>query len=35
MHEGVLALFVHVPVLIAVSLATRPQDDEHVASFFA
>lgn len=35
MHEGVLALFVHVPVLIAVSLATRPQDDEHVTSFFA
>ncbi len=33
MHEGILGLIVHVPVLIAVSLATRSQDPEHVEAF--
>ncbi len=33
LHEGILGLVVHVPVLIAVSLATRPQDAAHVAGF--
>jgi SSS family solute:Na+ symporter len=33
MHEGVLGLLVHVPVLVGVSLATSPQDSEHVESF--
>jgi SSS family solute:Na+ symporter len=33
MHEGVLGLLVHVPVLIAVSLATQKQDPEHVEAF--
>lgn len=32
-HEGILGLVAHVPVLIAVSLATRPQDAAHVAPF--
>jgi len=35
MHEGILGLLVHVPVLIAVSLLTRPQDDQHVKDFFS
>lgn len=34
MHEGVLGLLVHVPVLVAVSLLTRPQDGAHLSSFF-
>ncbi len=33
MHEGILGLMIHVPVLIAVSLATTPQSTEHVAAF--
>ncbi len=33
MHEGIIALIVHVPVLVAVSLATSAQSDEHVAAF--
>jgi SSS family solute:Na+ symporter len=33
LHEGILGLLVHVPVLIAVSLATAPQDPEHSAAF--
>jgi len=33
MHEGVLGLIVHIPVLIAVSLATQRQDEEHVEAF--
>lgn len=33
MHEGVLGLLVHVPVLVAVSLATRPQEPPHVEAF--
>ncbi|KPJ83604.1 MAG: hypothetical protein AMS19_03795 [Gemmatimonas sp. SG8_23] len=33
MHEGIVGLMVHVPVLIAVSLATPAQDAEHVAKF--
>ncbi len=35
LHEGILGLLVHVPVLVAVSLATRPQDPTHVAGFVA
>ena len=34
MHEGILALLVHVPVLIGASLATAPQDSEHLKDFF-
>ena len=34
MHEGILGLLVHVPVLVGVSLATPAQDQEHLASFF-
>ena len=34
MHEGILGLLVHVPVLIGVSLATPRQDDEHLGAFF-
>lgn len=33
LHEGLLGLFVHIPVLIGVSLATAPQDDAHVDHF--
>ncbi len=33
MHEGILGLFVHVPVLVGVSLATSPQHPDHVESF--
>ena len=33
LHEGILGLMVHIPVLIAVSLATPAQDTEHVAQF--
>ncbi len=33
MHEGILGLVVHLPVLVAVSLATAPQDDAHVDAF--
>ena len=33
LHEGVLGLLVHVPVLLAVSLAGKPQDEDHVESF--
>ncbi len=34
MHEGVIGLLVHVPVLIVVSLLTRPQDESHQRDFF-
>jgi SSS family solute:Na+ symporter len=34
MHEGILALLVHIPVLISVSLATPRQDSEHLKDFF-
>jgi solute:Na+ symporter, SSS family len=34
MHEGILALFVHIPVLICVSLATAKQDSDHLGKFF-
>lgn len=34
MHEGILGLLVHLPVLVAVSLATRRQDDAHLRDFF-
>lgn len=33
MHEGIIALLVHVPVLVGVSLATTAQTEEHVAAF--
>jgi solute:Na+ symporter, SSS family len=33
LHEGVFGLFVHIPVLVGVSLLTRPQDESHVRSF--
>lgn len=33
MHEGILGLLVHVPTLILVSLATRPQSEAHVSGF--
>ena len=33
MHEGILGLLVHVPVLIAVSLAGKPQDEKHVDGY--
>jgi solute:Na+ symporter, SSS family len=32
-HEGILGLLVHLPVLLAVSLATPPQPSEHTAIF--
>jgi len=32
-QEGILGLLVHVPTLILVSLATRAQDEQHVAAF--
>ncbi len=35
MHEGVLALIVHVPTLIAVSLMTPRQDEDHLKGFFS
>lgn len=34
MHEGILALLVHVPVLVAVSLLTRPQAESHLREYF-
>lgn len=33
LHEGVLGLLVHVPVLLAVSRLGKPQDRDHVESF--
>ena len=33
MHEGILGLIVHVPVLLTVSLRGMPQDDEHVEGY--
>ncbi len=33
LHEGVLGLLVHIPVLVLVSLGTRPQDPGHVGAF--
>jgi SSS family solute:Na+ symporter len=33
-HEGILGLIVQVPVLVAVSLLTRPQRQEHLNAFF-
>ena len=33
LHEGVLGLLVHLPVLVGVSLATRPQDPGHAERF--
>lgn len=34
MHEGILGLLVHIPVLVVVSLLTKRQDDAHLAGFF-
>ncbi|UCC25528.1 MAG: sodium:solute symporter family protein [Gemmatimonadales bacterium] len=34
-HEGILGLLVHVPVLVAVSLATPRQPDRHLTRFFS
>jgi SSS family solute:Na+ symporter len=34
MHEGILGLLVHIPVLVAVSLVTRRQSVEHLGAFF-
>ncbi len=34
MHEGIVGLLVHVPVLIGVSLATPAQSEEHLDHFF-
>ncbi|MGB1840015.1 MAG: sodium:solute symporter family protein [Longimicrobiales bacterium] len=33
-HEGIVGLLVHIPVLIIVSLATEPQTEEHLDAFF-
>jgi SSS family solute:Na+ symporter len=33
MHEGVVGLLVHIPVLVGVSLATRRQDPAHAEGF--
>ena len=33
MHEGILGLIAHVPVLLGVSLRGTPQDDEHVEGY--
>jgi len=35
MHEGVLGLIVHVPVLISVSLMTPIQNEKHLEGFFS
>jgi SSS family solute:Na+ symporter len=35
MHEGVLGLIVHVPVLISVSTMTPIQNEKHLAGFFS
>ncbi|NNF14806.1 MAG: sodium:solute symporter family protein [Gemmatimonadetes bacterium] len=35
MHEGIIGLLVHVPVLVGVSLATPAQDEAHVENFMA
>ena len=33
MHEGILGLIAHIPVLLGVSLRGTPQDDEHVEGY--
>ena len=33
MHEGILGLIVHIPVLLTVSLRGTPQDDDHVERY--
>ena len=33
MHEGILGLMVHIPVLLAVSLRGTPQDEDHVNGY--
>jgi solute:Na+ symporter, SSS family len=35
MHEGILGLIVHVPVLVGVSLMTTAQEEEHIRGFFS
>ena len=32
-HEGILGLAVHIPVLVGVTLAGSPQDEEHVSGY--
>lgn len=34
MHEGILGLLVHIPVLVGVSLLTPRQNEAHLATFF-
>ena len=33
LHEGILGLIVHVPVLLGVSYLGEPQDDAHVSQY--
>lgn len=33
LHEGILGLIVHIPVLLGVSLAGKPQAEKHVSAF--
>ena len=33
MHEGIVGLLVHLPILVIVSLLTAPQDTDHISSF--
>ena len=33
MHEGILGLIVHIPILLTVSLRGRPQDEKHVEEY--
>lgn len=33
MHEGILGLIVHIPILLTVSLRGRPQDEKHVEAY--
>jgi len=35
MHEGILGLLVHIPVLIGASLLTKKQDADHIKEFFS
>lgn len=35
LHEGILGLLVHIPVLVAISLAGRPQAAEHVQVYLS
>ena len=35
MHEGILGLLVHIPVLIGASLLTKEQNADHIEEFFS